>query len=291
MSTAPVVVCDPGVDDFLALLVLSGAGTPPRAIIGTGGNVGVDLAYRNALGVARLLGLDCPVAKGVDSALAGPYPDVGDPFHGPDGLGGVASLLPIGTLEEQFSDPLALLDGPVLATGALTVVAQALDGGRAITDIIWMGGAVACGGNMTPVAEFNAWLDPEACDRVLSSGVPVSLVPLDVTRQVPLTSQDLDAMAKLGHVAALAARACLHFHDRGDPMIPHDAVAAVAQVNPELFRWEERWVRCELDGNWTRGMTVVDRRGHGETGTVRVAVDLNPTAVKKKVFDALRSLR
>ena len=143
---------------------------------------------------------------------------------------------------------------------------------------------------MTPVAEFNAWLDPEACDRVLSSGVPLFMVPLDVTLQVPLAPQDLDAMDELGQVAALAARACSHFHNQGGRMFPHDAVAAVAHLNPELFLWEDRWVRCELDGQWTRGMTVVDRRANGESGSVRVAVDVNRTAVKDKIFEGLSSL-
>ncbi len=290
MSKPPVVVCDPGVDDFLALLVLAGAGSPPRAIIGTGGNVGADLAYRNAIGTVALLGLECPVAKGVDSALAGPYPDVGDPFHASDGLGGIGTSLPADPGSKEFSDPITLIEGRVLATGALTLLAKALDAGRPITDVVWMGGAVACGGNMTPAAEFNAWLDPEASDRVLSSGVPLSMVPLDVTLQVPLAQRDLDAMAELGQVGTLAARACSHFHNLGDKVIPHDAVAAVAQLNPELFRWEERWVRCELDGQWTRGMTVVDRRTHGEPGSVRVAVDVDPTAVREKIFEGLSSL-
>lgn len=290
MAEGPIVVCDPGVDDFLALLVLAGWGSPPMGIIGTGGNVTADLAYRNAFGAATLLGLDCVVAKGVDSGLDGPYPDTGEPFHGSDGLGGIGSSLPADPRSKVSPDPVALIEGRILAISALTLVAKALDAGRPITDVVWMGGAVACGGNMTPAAEFNAWLDPEASDRVLSSGVPLSIVPLDVTLQVPLAPRDLNAMADLGQVAALAARACTHFHNQGNRMIPHDAVAAVAQLNPELFRWEERWVRCELDGQWTRGMTVVDRRTHGEPGSVRVAVDVSHSAVKAKILEGLSLL-
>jgi inosine-uridine nucleoside N-ribohydrolase len=165
-----------------------------------------------------------------------------------------------------------------------------LNSGNLITEIVWMGGAVAGGGNMTPAAEFNAWLDPEASDRVLTSGVPLYMVPLDVTLQVPLTADDLVAMAKLGKVASLAARACSHFHNRGSPMVPHDAIAAVAQLHPELFQWEEHWVRCELNGRWTRGMTVVDRRRNGEQGSVRIALGVDSMAVKDTIFEALRSL-
>jgi inosine-uridine nucleoside N-ribohydrolase len=290
MSEGPVVICDPGVDDFLALLVLAGAGSSPSSVIGTGGNVAAELAYRNAVGTMALLGLDCPVAKGVDSGLACPYPDAGDPFHGSDGLGGIASLLPAVPVSKDLPGPIPLIEGLVLVTGALTVLAEALNSGNLITEIVWMGGAVAGGGNMTPAAEFNAWLDPEASDRVLTSGVPLSMVPLDVTLQVPLTADDLVAMAKLGKVASLAARACSHFHNRGSPMVPHDAIAAVAQLHPELFQWEDHWVRCELNGRWTRGMTVVDRRRNGEQGSVRIALGVDSMAVKDTIFEALRSL-
>ena len=290
MGKESIVVCDPGVDDFLGLLVMTGAGSPPRAVLATGGNVSSDLAYRNAAGTMALLGLDCPVAKGVDSGLVAPYPDMGDPFHGSDGLGGTASHLPAVSPSKDIPAPIPLIEGSILATGALTVVAEALNAGNSITDIVWMGGAVACGGNMTPAAEFNAWLDPEATALVLASDVPLSMIPLDVTRQIRLTPDDLAVMAQLGEVAALAARACSHFHNQGNSMVPHDAVAVVANLQPELFRWEEHWVRCELDGRWTRGMTVVDRRPHGEPGSVRVALEVDWVSVKERIFEALGSL-
>ncbi len=73
-------------------------------------------------------------------------------------------------------------------------------------------------------------------------------------------------------------------------MIPHVAVAAVAQLNPELFQWEERSVRRELEDQWTRGMTVVDRRTQGESGSVRVAVEVDSMAVREKIFEGLSSL-
>jgi purine nucleosidase len=289
MVGGPSVVCDPGVDDFLALLVLAGAGVPPSGVVGTAGNVGAELAFRNAAGIASLLGLDCPVAKGCEEGLSGPYPDTGEPFHGTDGLGGIGSLLPKATPSAAL-DPVLIVKGTVLATGPLTIVATALSAGNAIEDIVWMGGAVACGGNMTPSAEFNAWLDPEAADQVLSSSTSLCMVPLDVTHQIRIEPADLTSMAKLGRVGALAAQSCSYFHGKGSDITPHDAVAAVALLNPDLFEWEERWVRCELAGTWTRGMTVVDRRQHGERGSVRVAVAADVSAVNERIFEAIRSL-
>jgi pyrimidine-specific ribonucleoside hydrolase len=275
---------------MLALMVLAGTGNAPSAVIGTAGNVDADVAYRNAAGIAALLGFECPVAKGTHQSLIGPYPDTGDPFHGVDGLGGISSDLPSIPGSDAPSDPIPLLQGAVLATGPLTVIAHALAAGRPITEIVWMGGAVACGGNMSASAEFNAWLDPEACDRVLSSGVPLAMVPLDVTHQVSFDGKELAAMGALGKMAALASQSCAYICDRDSLVFPHDAVAVIAQLHPDLFGWEDRWVRCELSGGWTRGMTVVDRRHRGESGSVRVAMDVNTPAVKEILFEALRSL-
>jgi Inosine-uridine preferring nucleoside hydrolase len=168
MVGGPSVVCDPGVDDFLALLVLAGAGVPPSDVVGTAGNVDAELAFRNAAGIVSVLGLDRSVAKGCEEGLSGPYPDTGEPFHGTDGLGGIGSVLRVAAPGTAL-DPVLIVKGTVLATGPVTIVATALSAGNAIEDIVWMGGTVACGGNMTPSAEFNAWLDPEAADQVLSS--------------------------------------------------------------------------------------------------------------------------
>jgi pyrimidine-specific ribonucleoside hydrolase len=290
MPPGPVVVCDPGVDDFVALLILAGAGQPPGAIIGTAGNVDAEMAFRNALAIASLLGLDCPVAQDAAHGLHDPYPDTGDPFHGADGLGGIRADLPAALATAPRPASLPLVRGSVIATGPLTVVAAALQAGQPVDEVVWMGGAVACGGNMTAAAEFNAWLDPEACDHVLASGVGVAMVPLDITHQVSLDPAELRAMGALGAVAALAARACSHFHATGAPAYPHDAVAVVAWLHPELFEWEERWVRCELAGSWTRGMTVVDRRRRGAGGSVRIPVGVDVAAVKERIFEALRAL-
>ena len=292
MPPGPVVVCDPGVDDFVALLVMAGAGAAPAAIIGTAGNVDVELAFRNAVGIAGLLGLDCPVARGCSRGLTGAYPDTGEPFHGVDGLGGMAGLLPATPAPSSAPspDPLPLVTGSLLVTGALTIVAAALQADQPVDRVVWMGGAVAGGGNMTAAAEFNAWLDPEACDLVLASGVHLTMVPLDITHQVSFDPVELGVMAGLGALAGLATHACAHFHAKGAPLYPHDAVAAVAWLHPELFEWEERWVRCELAGTWTRGMTVVDRRPDGVGGAVRIPVGVDVSAVKERIFEALRAL-
>ena len=289
VQPGPVVVCDPGVDDFVALLVLAGAGAPPVALIGTAGNVDAELAFRNSVRIAGLLGLDCPVAKGCPRWLERRVPTYRGALSWSGRPRRVAGLLPA-TPATSFApspDPLPLVAGSLLVTGALTVVAAALQADQPVDRVVWMGGAVAVGGNMTATAEFNAWLDPEACDRVLASGIPLAMVPLDITHQVSFDPAELGVMAGLGTLAGLSAHACAHFHATGAPVYPHDAVAAVAWLHPELFEWEERWVRCELAGTWTGGMTVVDRRPHGVGGAVRIPVGVDVSAVKERIFEAL----
>lgn len=289
MSLPSVVVVDPGIDDMLALMTIAGLGHQPEAIVATAGNTDVDTAYRNASCIAHALRLDCPVARGAKAAMAGPYPDPGDPFHGPDGLGGTAHRFPSG--QGEHPDALSLIGGSVLATGPLTVIAEALRAGRTISRLTWMGGSVNVGGNITPAAEYNAWMDPEAADDVLTSGVDLAVVPLDVTQQVPMTVEDIADLAGRGTIGALAAEACRYIHDRDGVIFPHDATAVIAQTSPELFTWEDYTVRCETAGHHTRGMTVADRRRKASAGEVKVAVAVDVQAVKKRLRQALNQLR
>jgi pyrimidine-specific ribonucleoside hydrolase len=290
------LVFDPGIDDMLAVMALVGLGQAPEALVATAGNVELDRAYQNASCIVAALGLDTPLARGVEAAGAGPYPDSGGEFHGPDGLGGTSERLgagrPLDPGREPEPEPLSLVAGSVLVTAPLTVVAAALRAGRPITEIIWMGGTIGATGNITAVAEYNAWMDPEAADEVLTSEVAtVSIVPLDITHQVALGGGDLSELAGGGGaVAELAAAACGYICDRDGVMYPHDATAAIAQTDPGLFAWEERSVRCETTGRFTRGMTVVDRRRRASPGRVRVAVAVDAPAVKGLLFQALHRL-
>lgn len=288
MSPPCVVVCDPGVDDMLALMTLAGLGHEPEVIVATAGNVDIETACRNASRIAQSLRFDCPVVRGASDALAGPYPDPGVPFHGPDGLGGVASHLP--DPETARDEYIALVSGAVLATGPLTAIAKALRAGQSISHLTWMGGSMKAGGNITPAAEYNAWMDPEAADEVLVSDLEIAVVPLDVTHQVPLTADDIADLAGHGPICALAATACRYIHDRDGVIFPHDATAAIAQLKPELFGWEDLHVRCETTGQHTRGMTVADRRRKALRGHIRVAVEVDVTAVKEQLRGALGRL-
>jgi len=170
---------DGGVDDALALAVLVGARVSIAQIVATEGSRPLEQTALTTARLAVTLNSDAPVRLGTATARGGPYPPGRDPFHGDDCFAGRSDVL---GRADAPTEPWTALDGPVLATGALTVVAAALDAGDPITSVTWMGGSVGVGGNMTAAAEFNAWMDPGATDRVMSAGCPVKMVPLDVSR-------------------------------------------------------------------------------------------------------------
>jgi len=288
MTEAVHAIVDGGLDDALALAVLVGLDVPLAQVVATEGSVDLLTAAVATRRLMTTLGSSAPVRLGSDRALVAAYPDGRDPFHGPDAFGGkVHSLHPASQPSEQAQG----LDGKVFCSGALTPVALAIRNGHRVTEVVWMGGAVAVGGNMTPAAEFNAWMDPLAADQVLVSGIPVQMVPLDVTMRFMWSAGELAALAAQGRIGALLAGAIGYAHDRDGFFVPHDAVTAIALTAPELFRWSARQARCETQGALTAGATVVDRRPDSEAGSVLVAEDADVAEVTARILGAVGRLR
>jgi pyrimidine-specific ribonucleoside hydrolase len=153
-----------------------------------------------------------------------------------------------------------------------------------------MGGAVATGGNMTAAAEFNAWMDPTAADRVLTSGVSVKMIPLDLTERFEWSADEVKALRGAGRAGNLLAEAIRSVQERDGVFVPHDAVTAIAMTSPELFGWNPRLVRCETKGEFTTGETVVDRRPWGSSGDVLVAEDVDVPEVSARILSAVASI-
>lgn len=287
MGTAISVVVDGGLDDALALAVLYGSGAQIDQVVATEGSLSRSLTARATKRWVETIGATAPVLLGADRGLQAEYPAGRDPFHGIDAFGGSLSTL------TSASDPADLwheLKGTVLCTGALTVVADALGRSQPIDELVWMGGAVASGGNMTAAAEFNAWMDPTAADRVLTSGISMHMVPLDVTNRFIWRNDEIQALRDAGPGAALLAGAIDAVLRRDGQFIPHDAVATVALLQPDLFDWSMRSVRCEPTGVFTAGATVVDRRYEGVQGSVAVAADVDVAQVTDRVIRAVSQL-
>ena len=306
--TTPILIdTDPGIDDALAILLALGSPeVSVEAITTVAGNVEVDLATRNALRILDVVrpGRRPRVAQGAAAPLAGPLVTAAH-VHGDDGLGNVGRCLePDGRL--RYPEPphtLEMLDGAALiletadrfagrlvivALGPLTNLALALQRDPArlaqAARIVVMGGAVAVAGNVTPAAEFNIHVDPEAAAAVLASGLLVELVPLDVTRQVVLTKSELAAALARhgGRTARFVEDFTAHGFDfetrRGDGgMALHDPLAVGVAVDPSLVSLEPLHIAVECEGRLTRGMTVADRRRHrpGPAPTCRAALDVD----------------
>jgi pyrimidine-specific ribonucleoside hydrolase len=274
-----VLVADPGIDDAVAFAVAAGhERCAVTAVVACVGNVDARTAWRNAVGLADLFGLDVPVGIGSACALDGSRPPRAEhPVHGPDGLGGSSGRLvrPRG----EPTDGLPLVQGTVVALGPLTDVALAIRAGRAVERVVWMGGSLGAG-NVTAEAEFNAWADAEAADEVLTSGVDVAVVPLDVTSRVRLTRADLDVWSAGPAAAEFCARVGDH-RMTGDLAPLHDPVAVIALVDPELFVWETSVVRCETTGE-RRGTLRVDASA-APSSPVRIATGIDAAEVHRRI--------
>jgi purine nucleosidase len=296
----PVLIdCDPGQDDAIALLLA--LASPELDVVGVttvAGNQTLDKTTANALRVLELAGReDIPVAAGADTPLAGELVTAAD-AHGETGLDGPDLPPPHRrALEEHAVDFLAeRVEGTTLiALGPLTNIALLLEQRAERPErIVLMGGAIA-EGNMTPSAEFNIWVDPEAAQRVFTSGLDVTMVGLDVTNRAVLTAEHAARLRDAGEVGAAVA-AMLDFYlgfylaayDHGGAPI-HDAVAVAHVIRPELLETLERHVEIARGPGPCRGRTVVDmrRRTSLPEPNARVAVDVDVERFRELLLERL----
>jgi inosine-uridine nucleoside N-ribohydrolase len=287
--TTPVLIdTDPGIDDALAmLLALASPEISVEAITTVAGNVSAETGTRN---VIRLLDVAKParrplVAQGAAAPLERTLVTAVH-VHGQDGLGNLDQFrdadgrprypdLPVNLEMRDGADLiLDMAEGfagrlVIVALGPLTNIALALARDprrlRRAARIVVMGGAVAVPGNVTPAAEFNIYVDPEAAASVFDAGLPIELVPLDVTHQVLLTRGELhEALARgAGRTARFIEDFTLHaFADSREEggIFLHDPLAMAVAVDPGLVGLTSLHVAVECEGVLTRGMTVADRR-------------------------------
>jgi len=296
----PVLIdCDPGQDDAIALLLA--LASPELDVLGVttvAGNQTLDKTTTNALRVLELAGReDIPVAAGADGPLEGELVTAAD-AHGKTGLDGPDLPPPRSeALEEHAVDFLGerVKGTTLIALGPLTNVALLLEQRAERPDrIVLMGGAIAQG-NMTPSAEFNIWVDPEAAHRVFTSGLDVTMVGLDVTNQAVLTAEHAARLRDAGRVGAAVA-AMLDFYlgfylaayaHGGAPI--HDAVAVAHVIRPELVETLERHVEIDRGPGPCRGRTVVDmrRRTALPEPNARVAVDVDVEGFRELLLERL----
>jgi inosine-uridine nucleoside N-ribohydrolase len=291
--TAVILDCDPGHDDAIALLLA--LGSPEIALLGVttvSGNQTLEKTTANAIRVLDHVGrADVPVAAGAPRPLVRER-HIAAEVHGETGLDG--PNLPPPSREPEPTHAIDWIAATVadsaepvtlIATGPLTNVALLLarhpEVASGLERIVLMGGSIG-EGNVTPAAEFNIWVDPEAAHRVLQSEVDVTMVGLDVTHQALMTATHTARLRAVGRAGALVADLVdfyARFHRRrygwdGAPV--HDAVAAAHVIEATLLTTRHCGLVVDTGPELSRGRTNADLRNNmGWAPNCHVAVGID----------------
>lgn len=269
-----IIDTDPGVDDALALLLaMRSPELKIEGITPVAGNVPLDLTLPNTLRMVEIAGrTDIPVAAGAKVPLirrlvTATY------AHGENGLGGAVFPNPkIKPLTEHAAEFIrrTVREHPgevtLITIGPLTNVGLALrsdpDLASMVRGLVMMGGSLS-GGNITPAAEFNVYVDPEAARIVFQSGIPITMVGLDVTRKTTLTEERVRLLEASENpvsqaAAKIARNAIEHNRQLGFLVGPnmHDPLAVAGFIDPELFKIQDYYVDVETAGELTAGATL-----------------------------------
>lgn len=274
-----ILDCDPGVDDALALAYA--AACPDAfellAVTTVGGNQTIEKVTRNALDLVEFYGLDVPVVKGMAGAIVR-EPLYAPETHGETGLGNC--VLPQAARSPENGHAVFYMyqllanlpEGEkitLIPTGPLTNIAMLLklfpEVKDKIQEILFMGGA-ACGGNVTPCAEFNIYVDPEAAKIVFHAGVPIVMCGLDATLKCCLTRSQVLKLCQSGNKVAKACGDMVGFYlentankYRGVASI-HDVVPLMYLIHPEIFTPKKTILDVDCSEGVSRGSTICDFR-------------------------------
>ncbi|MFT7601454.1 MAG: purine nucleosidase [Acidimicrobiales bacterium] len=284
MTQKIIIDTDPGQDDAVAILLAFGSALSMGsdeselevlALTSVAGNVPLDYTTRNCLMLTELAGrTDVPVHQGAVAPLQRKLVTA-EHVHGPTGIDGIDRPEPTteiaGDQAAQFIvDTVMSTDDVMICTlGPLTNIARALEIEPAIVErvpkLVLMGGGHFEGGNITPMAEFNIYVDPQAAQAVFDSGIDLVMMPLDVTHKAISTPPRIDAFRALGTVAGDAVAGMLDFYHRfdierygmeGGPL--HDPCVVAYLLQPDLFAGRHVNVAVETESKLCMGATVVD---------------------------------
>jgi purine nucleosidase len=306
-----IIDTDPGQDDAVAILLA--LASPELDVLGVttvAGNVPQPLVTENALKLVELAGRpEVPVYAGcvrpmVRELFTAEY------VHGPTGIDGADLPEPAVSVREQHAvdfivdtcmaaEPASVTLCPV---GPLTNIATAIVKEPGIVprirEIALMGGGFFEGGNTTPVAEFNIYVDPHAAHLVFGSGIPITVFPLDVTHKALVLSADIEALRAMATTVGDAVVGMLGFYERHDmemygmagaPL--HDPCVIAYLIEPGLFSGKHVHVDIEIDSELTIGQTVVDWWGvTGNTPNATVMSDIDSSAFMRLVIDRVGRL-
>lgn len=275
----PILIdTDTASDDAVALIMaLRSSVVEVKAICTVAGNIAVEQATQNALFTTELCGADVPVFRGATKPLHREL-ETATWFHGEDGLGdhGYAPSSRSAAWGDAVGALLSIVESTpgieIITLGPLTNIALALkrrpEIAQSIGRLVVMGGAPCCEGNVTPAAEFNIWVDPEAARVVFESGAPIEMIGWHLSRfDAVLNEHEIQELLKLDtslanfivHANSTAALAYRTQTGETGISLP-DPVAMAVLLDPKLkLEASRHFVKIECDSDVTRGMTVVDR--------------------------------
>lgn len=299
----PIIIdTDPGIDDALALAIaLTHTELEVLLLTTVAGNVSVDKTTQNTLKLVSFFDKKVPVAKGCERPLLKPLTNATE-IHGESGLDGyefpevTAQLSKLSAVEAMRQVILAH-DEPVtlVPLAALTNIALLFslypETKQNIKEIVMMGGSLS-GGNTTTAAEFNIYVDPHAAQMVFQSGVPLTMIGLDVTDQAILTKKETDQIKNFGEMGKMFYG--LFHHYRGGSLQTglkmHDVCAIAYLTNPELFTVQKNYIEVATEGP-AAGATVADlERTYHETTNATVGLAINVSAFQEWVLTNLAKL-
>jgi purine nucleosidase len=278
MTRKLIILTDPGQDQAAAILMILGQrqAFDVLGLVATAGNINLDHTIANCLKLMELAGRpDIPVFAGCPHPIIRPLV-MAEHVHGPTGLDG-PDLPPPSIARQEKHGVDFIIDTVRAHPGEVTIcslspvtnLAMALrkapDIAGKIHEVVAMLGAYFEVGNITPTAEFNCYVDPEAADIVLKAGIRTTLLPLDVTHRMRSTPERLGAMRALGNRCGVATAEMLEFSEAfdlrkygwdGAPL--HGPCVPAFMLAPNMFSGRQINVSVELNGTLTAGMTVAD---------------------------------
>ena len=308
-----IIDTDPGIDDALAIIyALSHEDLSVHSITTVAGNVDVDRSSQNSQIILHQLGLTLPVSVGQSQPICYEL-QTARHFHGQDGLGNTTSEFDFTAgaeygLSSAAESILGLVHDSsdsgvrLICLGPLTNVAQAILANpklmKRIDQIVLMGGAFECYGNVTPTAEFNIYVDPHAAEIVFSSGIPTTILPLDVTQQVEISANQLEKVASKSSVPWKQFACSITHHSMNVHQLNtgnrrlylHDPLVVGYVLYPDLFKTIKADVRVETGSSLTRGMTVADLRQPSHNSNVQVCVKVKSQSFLNDFFSTVFGL-
>lgn len=319
-----IIDTDGGVDDALAIVMaLNSDQVDLKAITVLAGNIDVHQAAQNVLRVIDIVGpKQMPlVAKGCTKPLVNPpFNAVG--IHGADGLGELHQFkqadgsprYPELTVEPFSEDAIKVLleaaqeygrNLTIVALGPLTNLATALERDAAtlqkVGRIVIMGGAVKVPGNISAAAEFNFFVDPHAAQVVMESGIPLTLVGLDVAMKAPLARQDVEAYAQkhpsqVSQFIVDCTGIYMAFYRDNEGFhgcYLHDPLAVGVAIDSSLVTTEPVYMVVETEGRFTAGMSLADLRDRRDEAAfppnVDACLDVDTERFLKLFYDLINS--